>query len=125
MHATRHSIIGRKCILDDLLRAVFFVQSLLMRESGLSLPLTWEIYSLHVFYPNIHAILLLLLCLPVGSCSYEQSLSALKRLKTWCRSAMADERLDSLAVGWGNHERTLPPKEVSSMEPLRTIAELL
>ena len=40
----------------------------------------WESYSLRVFYPNIHAILLLLLCLPIGTCLYEQSFSALRRL---------------------------------------------
>ncbi len=34
-----------------------------------------------LFYPNIYAILLLLLCLPVGSCSCERSFSALQRLK--------------------------------------------
>lgn len=45
-----------------------------------------------VFYPNIHTILLVLLSLPVGSCSCEQSLSALRRLKTWCCNSMMDER---------------------------------
>lgn len=65
-----------------------------------------------LFYPNIHTILLLLLCLPVGSVSCERSFSALRRLKTWCRNSMTDERLDSLALGYINHERTFTPEEV-------------
>ena len=59
-----------------------------------------------VFYPNIYTILLLLLSLPVGSCSCERSFSILRRLKTWCRSSMTDERLDQLAIGYINQERT-------------------
>ena len=64
------------------------------------------------FYPNIHAILLLLLTLPVGSCSCERSFSSLRRLKSWCRSSMTDSRLDSLAVGYINNERTISPEEI-------------
>ena len=66
----------------------------------------------HLFYPNIQIILLLLLCLPVGSCSCERSFSALRRLKSWCRSSMTDERLDSLALGYINQERSFSPEEV-------------
>ena len=65
-----------------------------------------------LFYPNIHAILFLLLCLPVGSCCCERSFSALGRLKTWCRSTMTEERLDSLALGYINQERSFTPEEV-------------
>ena len=67
-----------------------------------------------VFYPNIHRVLLLLLSLPVGSCSCERSFSALRRLKTWCRSSMTDERLDQLALGFSSREGT------SSLGLLRT-----
>ena len=65
-----------------------------------------------LFYPNIHVILLLLLCLPVGSCSCERSFSALRRLKTWCRSTMTEQRLDSLALGYINQERSFTPEDV-------------
>ena len=65
-----------------------------------------------LFYPNIYAVLFLFLCLPVGSCSCERSFSALRRLKTWCRSSMTGERLDSLSLGYVNHERTFTPEEV-------------
>ncbi|CAG2185178.1 unnamed protein product [Mytilus edulis] len=50
------------------------------------------------FYPNIRQILLLLLALPVGSCSCERSFSALRRLKTWNRSTMTENRLCGLAM---------------------------
>ena len=66
------------------------------------------------YYPNIHAILLLILSLPIGSHSCERSFSSLRRLKTWCRNSMSDERLDSLAVGFINHERTPSPDKVCS-----------
>ena len=64
------------------------------------------------YYPNIHAILLLLLSLPVGACSCERSFSSLRRLKTWCRNSMSDDRLNNLATGYINHERTPSPDEV-------------
>ncbi len=59
-----------------------------------------------LYYPNIHAMLMLLLSLPVGTCSCERSFSSLRRLKTWCRNTMTSERLDSLATGYINHART-------------------
>ena len=65
-----------------------------------------------MYYPNIDTILFLLLCLPVGSCSCERSFSALRRLKTWCRSSMTGQRLDSLALGYINHQRTVSPEKV-------------
>ncbi|VDI48642.1 Hypothetical predicted protein [Mytilus galloprovincialis] len=49
-------------------------------------------------YPNIHLVLKLLLTLPVGSCSCERSFSALRRLKTWCRATMTEDRLCGLAL---------------------------
>ena len=52
------------------------------------------------YYPNIHSMLMLLLSLPVGSCSCERSFSSLLRLKTWCRNSMSNERLDALAIGY-------------------------
>ena len=64
------------------------------------------------FYPNINAVLSLLLVLPVGSCSCERSFSALRRLKTWCCTTMTDLRLDSLAVGSINCGRTPTPEQV-------------
>lgn len=50
------------------------------------------------FYPNVKCMFLLFLTLPVTTCSCERSFSALRRLKTWLRSTMGDERLSSLAL---------------------------
>ena len=65
-----------------------------------------------VYYPNIHTNLLPLLSLPVGSCLCERSINALRRLKTWSRSSMTDERLDLLALGYINQERTISTDSV-------------
>lgn len=64
------------------------------------------------YYPNIRAILMLLISLPVGSCSCERSFSSLKRLKSWCRNSMCNKRLDSLSVGFINQDRTPTPHAV-------------
>ena len=50
------------------------------------------------FFPNIKVLLLILCTLPVTSCSAERSVSGLKRIKTFLRSTMANERLFSLAL---------------------------
>ena len=49
-------------------------------------------------YPNVHVILKLLQTLPVGSCACERSFSALRRLKTWCRAILTEDRLCWLAM---------------------------
>lgn len=49
-------------------------------------------------YPNISTIFQLILTLPVGSCSCERTFSTLRRLKTWCRSTMSEERLNGIAL---------------------------
>ena len=54
-----------------------------------------EVRSL--FFAVESLIRLLLLC-PVSSCSPERSFSALRRLKTWLRNGMTQERLNSVAV---------------------------
>ena len=50
------------------------------------------------FFPNLHAILSSILTLPVGSVCCERSFSSLRRLKTWERSTMGQERLCGLAL---------------------------
>ena len=50
------------------------------------------------FYPNIYVILHLLLTIPVSTASPERSFSCLRRLKTWLRSTMVEDRLTSLAL---------------------------
>eukprot|EP00795_Rhopilema_esculentum_P016928 gene16928-biopygen6032 len=49
-------------------------------------------------FPNIYVAMQILATLPVTSCSCERSFSVLRRLKTYLRSTMAEERLNSLAL---------------------------
>ena len=50
------------------------------------------------YFPNIHTLLKIVCTLPVTSCSCERSISGLKRLKTYLRSTMGQERLNGLAM---------------------------
>ncbi|KAL5486500.1 hypothetical protein EMCRGX_G018988 [Ephydatia muelleri] len=50
------------------------------------------------FYPNIHALLVIITTLPVTSCECEKSISLLRHLKTALRSTMGKDRLNSLAL---------------------------
>ncbi|KAK7933326.1 hypothetical protein WMY93_004222 [Mugilogobius chulae] len=55
-------------------------------------------------YPNLSIALRLLLTLPVTVASGERSFSSLKRLKTYLRSTMSQERLSALALISIEHE---------------------
>ena len=54
--------------------------------------------STNHLYPNIHAIIKVLLTMPVSTASVERSFSVLKRLKTYLRNTMGDDRMSSLAL---------------------------
>jgi hypothetical protein len=49
-------------------------------------------------FPLIHTFLSILVTLPVSTASAERSFSTLRRLKTWMRSRMAEDRLTGLAI---------------------------
>ena len=49
-------------------------------------------------YPNINRLLRLACTLPVTSCSVERSNSVLRRLNTYLRASMGEERLTNLAL---------------------------
>ena len=49
-------------------------------------------------FPNIHKIFRLICTIPVTSCECERSVSVLRRLKTYLRSSMGQERLSGLAL---------------------------
>lgn len=51
----------------------------------------------HMF-PSLRSIFQVALTIPVSSCSCERSFSALRRLHTWLRRTMGEQRLNSLAV---------------------------
>ena len=50
------------------------------------------------FFPTIEILLRLALTPPASSCVAERSFSALRRLKTWLRASMTQQRLNSVAV---------------------------
>ena len=49
-------------------------------------------------FPAVEMLLKTLIALPACSCEAERSFSALRRLKTWLRSTMAQTRLNYVAV---------------------------
>ena len=50
------------------------------------------------FFPNIHTMLKLLCTTAVTSCECERSISALRRLETYLRTTMSQERINGLAL---------------------------
>ena len=53
-----------------------------------------------IIYPNIHHLLVFLATLLVTTSSAERAFSSLKRIKTYCRSTMAENRLNELAAAF-------------------------
>ena len=51
-----------------------------------------------VFYPAVREALLILITLPTTTCTVERSFSTLRRVKTWLRSTMSNERLSGLCM---------------------------
>ena len=52
----------------------------------------------HVMFPNIRTILKVLLTMPMSTSTAERTFSTLRRLKTYLRNFMTEERLSSLAL---------------------------
>lgn len=50
------------------------------------------------FFPETEKALKILIALPCTTCTVERSFSSLRRLKTWLRSTMAEDRLNGLAI---------------------------
>ena len=55
-------------------------------------------YTKSSMYPNIHTVLLLLGTIPVTTCTCERCMSVLRRLKTYLRSSMEQDRFNDLSV---------------------------
>ncbi len=63
-------------------------------------------------FPNIFTALKILPVVPVTTCECERSISALRRMKTWLRSTMINERLNGLAQMHINDDITFDIDEV-------------
>ena len=50
------------------------------------------------FYPAINEAVVILLTLPATTCTIERSFSTMRRVKTWLRATMADDRLSGLCM---------------------------
>ncbi|XP_068213662.1 zinc finger MYM-type protein 1-like [Palaemon carinicauda] len=66
-------------------------------------------------FPQVEALLRLLLVSPASSCTAERSFSALRRLKTWLRSSMSQQRLNHLMICHvhRDHLATLSPQAIA------------
>ncbi|XP_068225569.1 zinc finger MYM-type protein 1-like [Palaemon carinicauda] len=66
-------------------------------------------------FPQVEALLRLLLVSPASSCTAERSFSALRRLKTWLRSSMSQQRLNHLMICHVHRDRlaTLSPQAIA------------
>ena len=56
-------------------------------------------------FPQVSVLLRLLLVSPASSCTAERSFSALRRMKTWLRSTMMQQRLNHVMVCHVHHTR--------------------
>ena len=65
-----------------------------------------------IAFPNISVTLKVIGVIPVTSCECERSISALRRLKTWLRSTMEEDRLNGLALMHINNDIKLDIEKV-------------
>ena len=65
-----------------------------------------------ITFPNIFAAFQLLATLPVTTCSCERSISVLRRLKTYLRGTMVEDRLNGLALLHVHREIPLDPNKI-------------
>ena len=73
--------------------------------------------GLDTLLPVLYEVATILASIPATSCSAEQSFSALRRMKTYLRTTMAQERLNSIAII--NIEREYTNKVIiSSMDTI-------
>ena len=63
-------------------------------------------------FPNIFVAPKILAVIPVATCECERSVSALRRMKTWLRSTMVNERLNGLAMMHINNNITVDIDQV-------------
>jgi len=49
-------------------------------------------------YPNMYKLLQAALTLPISSATHERSFSTMRRIKTWMRSTMVENRFNDLSI---------------------------
>ena len=71
--------------------------------------------EVRIMFTQVEGLLRLLLQSPASSCTAERSFSALRRLKTWLRSTMGQDRLEALMICHVHRSRlmAIDPKEIA------------
>ena len=64
-------------------------------------------------FPNIHRLLLIACTLPITSAEAERSFSLMRRIKTYARSAMCEERFTDLGVLAMHYSDRIPAEEIA------------
>ena len=59
------------------------------------------------FYPSVFQAIKIGLTLPITTCTVERSFSTLRRVKTWTRSTMCEQRLSGLCMMSLHKKRTV------------------
>ncbi|XP_060856077.1 52 kDa repressor of the inhibitor of the protein kinase-like [Metopolophium dirhodum] len=65
-----------------------------------------------IIFPNIFMLLKILFCLPVSTSTPERSFSGLKRIKTYLRNSMKEDRLNGLVLLSYYRNVVITPDEV-------------
>lgn len=63
------------------------------------------------FFPAVAKAIEVALALPVTTCTVERSFSTMRRVKTWLRSTMTNDRLDGLCMMSVHRERVMKHKD--------------
>ena len=79
------------------------------------------------FYPNFTKVLKLVIFLPVGTATCEHSFSAMRRVRNWMRTTMAQQRLSSLSLLYIESDITkrIKPEEIVDRYDTKTPWRLL
>ena len=72
-------------------------------------------YADEDMYPNIRVLLIIGCTLPVSSAEAERSFSGLRRIKSYLRNRMSDERLSGLALMHLHHDLDIDVDEICTI----------
>jgi hypothetical protein len=51
-----------------------------------------------IVFPNLYKLLQVALTIPVSSASFERSFSVMRRIKTWLRNSMTNDKFENLSL---------------------------
>ncbi|KAH7980593.1 hypothetical protein HPB49_017414 [Dermacentor silvarum] len=65
------------------------------------------LHQVKTFFPGVAKAIEVALALPVATCTVERSFSTMRRVKTWLRSTMTNDRLDGFCMMSVHRERVM------------------